>query len=302
MSGQTPFDDLSFRRKQDAREYPATVELRLRKGLQFPSGFNSGQEVSLILDRIALPYSGIQSFDDLPIPFACVATDLVTNSEYIFRSGPLDLALRSTMSLPGIFTPVHSGGHIYVDGGMLNNFPASVAKAMGAQYVLGIHLEDMPLNPDASLSSFAVLGRSIDAVIAANERRAMEDADIVVTVNLRKYRSLDFNAAEELIKLGYAAAAANATKLSVLSVDEASWQQYLAERNARIRTTTVPQFVTVTGVPPHIAAPITDDLSTVVGKPVDTAKLDQGIRQLNGTGMFSVVNYSMVEKGGEPGL
>ena len=64
----------------------------------------------------------------------------------------------------------------------------------------------------------------------------------------------------------------------------------------------VPQFVTVTGVPPHIAAPITDDLSTVVGKPVDTAKLDQGIRQLNGTGMFSVVNYSMVEKGGEPGL
>ncbi len=68
ISGQIPFDNLSFRRKQDAREYPATVELGLKKGLQLPSGFNSGQEVSLILNRIALPYSGVRSFDDLPIP------------------------------------------------------------------------------------------------------------------------------------------------------------------------------------------------------------------------------------------
>jgi len=302
MNGQTPFDKLSFRRKQDAREYPATVELGLKKGLHFRSGFNSGQEVSLILDRIALPYSDIRSFDDLPIPFACVATDLVTNSEHVFRSGPLDLALRSTMSLPGIFTPVRSGGHIYVDGGLLNNFPVSVAKAMGAEYVLGIHLETAPLNPDAPLSSFAVLGRSIEAVVAANERRAMEDADMVVTVNLRKYKSMDFNAEEEIIKAGYAAAAANAAKLSVLSVDEATWQQYLSERDARRREPNVPQFVTVTGVPPEIADPVAKDLSRLVGKPIDTPKLDQDIRELTGTGTFSVVNYSIIEKNGEPGL
>jgi len=302
MNGQTPFDKLSFRRKQDARELPSTVELGLKKGLQFRSGFNSGQEVSLILDRIALPCSGIRSFDDLPIPFACVATDLVTNSEHIFRSGPLDLALRSTMSLPGIFTPVRSGGHIYVDGGLLNNFPVSVAKAMGAQFVLGIHLETAPLNPDAPLSSFAVLGRSIDTVVAANERRAMENADMVVTVNLRKYSSMDFNAGEEIINAGYAAAAANAAKLAALSVDEATWQQYLAERDARRREPKVPQFLTVTGVPPEVGDPVSEDLSGLVGKPVDTAKLDQDIRQLTGTGMFSVVNYSMIENNDEPGL
>jgi NTE family protein len=302
MSGQTPFDKLSFRRKQDAREYPSTVELGLKKGLQFPSGFNSGQEVSLILDRIALPYSGIRSFDDLPIPFACVATDLMTSSERIFRSGPLDLALRATMSLPGIFTPVRSGGHIYVDGGLLNNFPVSVAKAMGAQYVLGIHLETAPLNPEAPLSSFAVLGQSINTVVAANERRGMEDADMVVTVNLRNYTSMDFNAEEEIIKAGYAAAAANAAKLLFLSVDEATWRQYLAERDARRREAKVPQFVTVTGVPSEIGDPVTKDLSRLVDKPVDTAKLDDDIRELTGTGTFSVVNYSIIEKNGEPGL
>ena len=302
IGGRTPFDNLSFRRKQDAREYPATIELGLKKGLRFPSGFNSGQEVSLILDRIALPYAGIRSFDDLPIPFACVATDLVTNSEHTFRDGPLDLALRSTMSLPGIFTPVRSGGHIYVDGGLLNNFPVSVVKAMGAKYVLGIHLETMPLEPDASLSSFAVLGQSIATVVAANERRAMEDADMVVTVNLRNYTSMDFNAGEQIIKAGYAAAAANAAKLSSLSVDEATWQQYLAERDGRRRKAEVPRSLIVTGVPPEVADPIAKDLSGLVGKPIDTSKLDEDIRQLNGMGAFSVVNYSMIEKDGEPNL
>lgn len=113
ISGQTPYTDLSYRRKQDARDYPSTLEFGLRKGLQFPSGFNSGQQVDLILDHISIPYSGMKSFNDMPIPFACVATDLVEGREHIFRSGPLELALRSTMSLPGIFTPVHYEGHIY---------------------------------------------------------------------------------------------------------------------------------------------------------------------------------------------
>ena len=91
----------------------------------------------MILDRISLPYSGMKSFNDLPIPFACVATDLVEGRQHIFRSGPLELALRSTMSLPGIFTPVHYEGHIYVDGGLMNNFPVERRQGMGADMVLG---------------------------------------------------------------------------------------------------------------------------------------------------------------------
>ena len=141
LRGQTPFQDLSFRRKQDAHEVPNSLEFGLRKGLQFPGGFNTGQQVSLILDRVALPYSELKSFNDLPIPFACVATDLVSGKPHVFRSGPLSLALRSTMSLPGIFTPVRTGDHIYADGGLLNNIPIDVAKEMGADIVIGIHLE-----------------------------------------------------------------------------------------------------------------------------------------------------------------
>ena len=302
ISGQTPFKDLSFRRKQDAREYPSTLEFGLHQGLQFPSGFNSGQQVDLILDRIALPYSEIKSFDDLPIPFACVATDLVTKSEHVFRNGSLGLALRSTMSLPGIFTPVHYEGHIYVDGGLLNNIPVGVAKEMGAQIVLGVHLEIAPLKPDALLNSFQVLGESIASVIAANERQAMQDADLVLTVPLQKFSSMDYNKADAIMKAGYEAAAANAEKLSALSVDDDSWKLYLAQRKERRRLAAAPEFVKVTGLDPKIADPMAQQLAHLANGPVDSAELERHILELDGTGPFSRLNYSMMEQDGKLGL
>ncbi|MFL6439255.1 MAG: patatin-like phospholipase family protein [Terriglobales bacterium] len=302
ISGQPAFTDLSFRRKQDAREYPSTLEFGLRKGLQLPSGFNSGQQVELILDRIALPYSDLKSFDDLPIPFACVATDLVTRRDHVFRSGPLALALRSTMSLPGIFSPVSYEGHIYVDGGLLNNIPVSVVKEMGAQIVLGIHLEVPAPKPDASLNSFQVLGESIATVIAANEREAMQDADIMISVPLQSFSSMDYNKADALIKAGYDAAAANADKLSRLSVDEVSWKQYLANLDQRRHRAVTPQFVQVTGVNRKIGDPLAQQMSDLAKQPVDSAKLDRAILELDGTGPFSSLNYSMVQENDKPGL
>jgi NTE family protein len=302
LRGQTPFQDLSFRRKQDAHEVPNSLEFGLRKGLQFPGGFNSGQQVTLILDRVALPYSELTSFNDLPIPFACVATDLVSGKPHVFRGGPLSLALRSTMSLPGIFTPVRTGDHVYADGGLLNNIPIDVAKEMGADIVIGIHLETQPLSPTTPLSSFAVLGESISVMIAANELRSMEQADVLVTVPLQKYTALDYGAAEAIIKAGYDAAAAKAKVLSAFSVSEAEWQKYLADRNARKKTTPIPTFVQVAGAKPELAESIQKRLSVDVGKPVDTTEVDAQMMRLQGAGRFANVSYSMVEKQGAQGL
>jgi NTE family protein len=302
IRGDIPFKDLSFRRKQDAREVPSSLEFGLRKGLQFPAGFNSGQQVNLILDRVALPYSEIPSFNDLPIPFACVATDLISGKPHVFRSGPLALALRSTMSLPGIFTPVRSGDQIYADGGLLNNIPIDVAKEMGADIVLGIHLETAPLDPNTSLSSFAVLGQSLSVMIAANELRSMEQADLLVSVPLQKYNSLAYNDAEAIIKAGYDAAASKASVLSAFSVSEGEWQKYLDNRNSRRRTTPVPQFVEVKGTNPQDAKAMEKEMSPLIGEHVNTTQLNNQMIILTGKGRFSNVSYSMTEKNGEQGL
>src|SRR5579864_6175043 len=148
LRDRTPYQDLSFLRKQDQRAYPNSLVLGLRKGLYLPAGLNAGHQIGLLIDRETLPYFGLPSFDALPIPFRCVATDLVSGKEFVFKDGSLAEALRATMSIPGAFTPVHDGQRVYVDGGLVNNLPTNVVRQMGADIVIAVHLETQPPTPN----------------------------------------------------------------------------------------------------------------------------------------------------------
>lgn len=302
LRGEVPYHDLSFRRKEDQRDYPNSIEFGLKKGVQFPSGLNSGHEVGLILDRASLPYSDMKTFDDLPTPFRCVATDLVSGKAHVFDSGPLAEALRSTMSLPGIFNPVRSEGHIYVDGGLLDNLPVDVARGMGSDIVIAVHLQTKPISPTEPLSLFGVLNRSIGVVIARNELESMEKADLLINVSLEQYNSSDYQEAEKIMQLGFDAAEKKATVLSRFSVDEASWQQYLEQRQSRRRTTPVPRFVDVKGPNPVIAAGIESSLSGEIGKPLDPKALEQKLTSITGLGRFASAGYGITRRGNEDGL
>jgi NTE family protein len=302
LSPGTPFEDLSFRRKEDARAYPNSLEFGLRKGLQFPAGLNSGQQVTLVLDKISLPYSEVKSFNDLPTPFACVATDLVSGRPKVFRDGSLGLALRSTMSLPGIFTPVRAKDAIYADGGLLQNIPVEVAKQMGADLTLAIHLEEAPVPANANLSSFAVLGQSISVMISANELLSMEKADLLVSVPVQKWSALSFNDADAIIKAGYDAAAAKSKVLMTLAVDDATWKQYLADRQSRVLSNPIPTFVAVEGVHGNLSQRIEEKTANLVGKPINFDQLDQEIMRLKGTERYSSLSYQFVERNGKQGL
>ena len=302
LRGVTPFDKLSYRRKEDAYQYPTQLEFGLRKGMQLPGGFNSGQDVSFILDRVALPYSEIDNFNQLPIPFGCVATDLAMDKAHVFRDGSLSLALRSTMSLPGIFTPVRDGDHLFADGGLVDNLPVDVAKDMGADVTLAVHLQTKPLDVNEPMSIFGVLGQSVSVVVAMNELRSMEKADLLIAVPLDKYSSLDYGAADAIIKAGYDAAQSKATMLSSLSVDEATWQRYLAERAARRREPPVPKFVEVAGTDKRSAAGIEKDFADQLNKPVNTADLQNQLLTIRGDGRYSSLDYQMVTKNDEQGL
>ena len=158
------------------------------------------------------------------------------------------------------------------------------------------------MDPNTNLSSFGVLGQSISVMSAVNVVRSMEQADLLVTVPLQKYTSLDYNKADAIIKLGYDAAASKASVLSAFSVSEAEWEEYLANRNARRRTAPIPKFVEVTGTPPEMAKAMEKQMSSLVGEPVDTKKIDQDMMTIVGMGRFATATYSMTEKNGEQGL
>ena len=140
LGGGTPYQDLSFRRKEDARQIPNSIVIGLKHGPTLPPGLNTGHQVNLLIDRETLPYSNIKSFDDLPIPFRCVSTELVSGKAYVFHNGSLSDAMRATMSIPGVFAPVRRGNQIFVDGGLVDNLPTDVVRKMGADVVVAIHL------------------------------------------------------------------------------------------------------------------------------------------------------------------
>src|SRR5438876_10822252 len=145
LGDRTPYEDLSYRRKEDQHAYPNSLIFGLRHGLSAPAGLIAGHQIGLLIGRVTLPYYGISSFDDMPVPFRCVATDLVSGQSHVFKDGPLAIALRSTMSIPGVFSPVREGKAVYVDGGLLDNLPTDVVRKMGAEIVIGVHLESAPV-------------------------------------------------------------------------------------------------------------------------------------------------------------
>jgi NTE family protein len=302
LRGTTPYDDMSFRRKEDKRDYPNAFEFGLKHGAQFPSGFNSGEQVGLILDRIGLPYSEMKSFDDLPIPFRCVATDLASEKPYVFDRGSLAKAMRASMSLPAFFTPVHDGSRVLVDGGLLDNLPVDVARQMGADIVIAVFLQDAPFNPKIPLSTVGVLVRSASVAVATNELRTIEEADILLTVHLERFDSSDYTQFEQIEPEGYKAAQAKSALLSRLRVDEDEWQRIVAARNRKRRSVPVPQFLEVVGAEGDVLKGLQHELSGLAGAPVDFHELDDKMMEITGLGRFDRAGYRAVERNGQPGL
>ena len=105
-----------------------------------PSGYIYGQNVSNLISSLTIGYQDSMSFRELPIPYACVAADMVSGKAKIWHSGKINDAMRSTMSIPGIFAPVRVGGMVLVDGGIRDNYPTQLARDMGADIIIGVDL------------------------------------------------------------------------------------------------------------------------------------------------------------------
>jgi NTE family protein len=201
--------------KEDSRAFPAQWTFGLKRGLQVPTGLNPGQRVQWLLNRITLPYGTLESFDDLPTPFRCVATDLNKSEVVVMDRGSLATAMRATMAIPGVFTPVALGDRLLVDGGTLDNIPADVVRAMGADIVIAV---DVSADYDGkarkeSVSMFEVLGRTIDTMMYSGVRVSLKQADLILEPDLSKLSATDWRKSDELADRGRDAAAAKSDAL-----------------------------------------------------------------------------------------
>lgn len=303
LDGGTPYEDLSFRRKEDARQIPNAIQVGLKNGPALPPGLNSGHQINLLIDRETLPYSNISSFSELPIPFRCVSTELVSGKAYVFQKGSLSDAMRSTMSIPGVFAPVRRGNQIFVDGGLVDNLPTDVVRNMGADVVIAIHLQISPASAKEIQSAFSVLGRSVELIIAETELRGMSGADLIVKANVEKYTTMDYDKSDELIQIGYEAAAEKAQILKAYQLDDQAWTEYLRVKQSRVRTGIgIPRFLRIEGVSGESAVNMQKFLTPLIGKPLDQKDLDQLLTRLTGVGRYDSITYDLLHENDQDGL
>ena len=297
------FDPSSFahkniRRKTDARAYPSRLEFGLRGGLVAPSALNSGEYVELLLCRITAPYFAIEDFDELPTPFRTISVDLLSAQPVVMRNGSLADAMRATMSLPLIFPPVEVDGQVLIDGGTMNNIPADIVRAMGADRVVAVNVGDLNDRKAVDPTMFGVAGGTIDAMMRASTRRALSAADVLIDVPLEKYGSLDWRKAADLIEEGYRAAEAMRDRLLPFAVSAAEFEAWKQARQARRRTTLPsPAFLELEGFAPDDARRLEVTLGRHVGAPLDIAAVETDIAVVAGHDRYQTVTWAPVQDG-----
>lgn len=299
MFGASNFAFKNVRRKQDARAYPSRLEFGLRKGFLPPVSLNDGQQVDLFLARIAAPYSAMRSFDDLPTPFRCVAVDLRTAKAIVLDQGSLAQAMRATMSLPGIFPPVEVGDRVLVDGGALDNIPADVVRAMGADVVIAVNVGALDDLDVISYSLLGLAGQTVDAMMRSTTRAALASADLVIDVPVVPYGSLAWRRSAELVEEGYQAAESMRERLLPYAVDDEAWEAWLAARRSTRRTTLpIPASVSVEGVVPSDRRRMEQTLSRHAGRPLDVTALERDLSLLSGLDRYQTITWSLEGEGG----
>src|SRR5205809_1336145 len=303
LGDRTPYEDLSYRRKEDQRAYPNSLIFGLRNGLSAPEGLIAGHQIGLLIDRITLPYYGVSSFDDMPVPFRCVAADLVSGQSHVFQDGSLAVALRSTMSIPGAFSPVREGKAVYVDGGLLDNLPTDVVRQMGAEIVIAVHLEPAPVEAKDIRSVFSILNHSLNAMLRENQLRSLEQADSIVSVPLGEFTTVDYAKSEPIMQRGYEAAQTRSRLLEAFALGNADWDAYQQARKARKRTELpTPQFVKIEGASAKGEAYAARYFKSFVDAPIETSKLEDVLTRMTGVGRYDSAGYWLTVQDGKPGL
>ncbi len=209
--------DLASREKQNTYLLSKTITARKRI-LDETGGLIQGKNIEKLLARLTAGYADSISFASLPIPFACVATNIMDNSEYDFHSGQLARAMRASMAIPAAFTPVKMGNMVLVDGGLRNNYPADLAREMGADYIIGVTVQGKEKTADELGTSMSVLSQIIDINCKNKYDDNLAITDIPIRVNPAPYGTTSFSATaiDSLVARGEAEAMAHWDELMAL--------------------------------------------------------------------------------------
>jgi NTE family protein len=299
----TIFDDsperknLGFRDKEDDFHHLLPIEFGLtKKGLGLPSGLIAGSKLGFVLRSVLLSSISVRDFDNLRIPFRAVAADVETGNPVVLSKGDLAKAVRASMAIPAIFTPVEIDGVLLIDGGEAQNVPVQAVRAMGADIVIAVDVGSSN-EPYAKPENVAqMLSKIIDIPIKQNVAASKKLADIVVVPDLKGLTSGAFDKCAELVPLGQQAIEKMAGDFSRFSVPAAEYEAWRARVQAPLPDLPVIDAVEVSDIPGFDVSRLRR-LVRVKPGPLEPAKVGQDLKRIYALGTFTAVSYDVVHEG-----
>jgi NTE family protein len=306
LSDEPSREDLSFRRKQDDSDFPVDLELGLRgRDLVLPQGVIQGQKLDLLLRKLTLPVSQVRDFDQLPIPFRAIATDIELGVSHVMASGDLAAAIRASMSVPAILAPAEVDGRLLVDGGITGNLPVDVMRQLGVDVIIAVDVE-FPLYQRDELGSALAISEQMLTILMRKETLrqidSLGDRDVLIRPDLGIFASTNFGDIVQTIEPGEHAARDQLQKLRHLSLSDAVYADH------RERQTSPPElpdklaFVRIEHDDKLSSAVLESRLSVAPGDPIDTRVLARNAERLYGLQLYEQVDYALVDDGNGLGV
>lgn len=292
-----PREELEWRRKYDDGSFLVDFELGFRDWhFVLPRGLISGQKLALILNRLTLPVTHISDFDDLPVPFRAMATDLGNGKAVVLENGRLFEAMRASMSVPGVFSPYELDGRILVDGGLISNLPLEVAREMGAEIVIVSEISTPYSDPEELATILEISEQLVTMITRVNTDLALEGLgpdDILIQPDLGDLMPMDFADAAEAIDPGEAEARALTEALSRFSLPR---DEYLLHRTGQQQPAWNPPTIGTISLEneSHVSSRILlERMDLHPGVVLDPSTLEKSISRIFGLGEFEEVSYHL---------
>lgn len=276
----------------------ANLEIGLTEGghLTIPTTLIRGQKLGLLLRRMFLGRDNVASFDDLPIPFRCVATDIGVVKPVVFDSGDLALAVRASMAVPGAFAPVKHDGKVLVDGGVVDNVPLDVARAMGVDRLIVVDVGQPLAPPETVNSGFSIMLQMISGMMrdrTAERVATLTERDIYIRPDLHGITTASFPRAAEGIDPGEQAALAVREQLRSFSLPEPQYRAWLATQRDSYPSNPEVAFVHVDPTRSRTSEFVNDRITQKPGEALDTKQMERDIRGAFGRNTYDSISYRL---------
>jgi len=303
FNDETPRDQLTFRQKQEDFDYLVDAKFRFKDGrFRLSPGIIEGQNLNLILHDLVRHVAHVHDFDKLPIPYRAVAADIATGEPVVLSRGDLAVAMRATMSIPGIFTPVDLDGKLLVDGGIANNVPVDVVQGMGVDHVIVVDI-GTPLAGREQLDNvLSIVGQLTTILTRKNSERQiarMQPGDVLIQPSLDAagVETMSFDRAERAIEVGYEGSTALGNQLAALASPGSTDAQL-----ARIDTEA--PLPVIDRIEVETDSEVSEELLRNMvrqrpGERLDMPQLESDIATIYGLDAFSRVDYSISESANE---